>query len=118
MRRGLRGLAAFGVACALGVGVGVGVGVSAIGASAAPALSAPDCLPATLDSSARLPGTPLLVTPAPGGLDAMAQTQLSFLGAPASQISLLLVRGSVSGRHAGRLQAYSQGDGPHPPPRH
>ena len=111
MRRGLRGLAAFGVACALGVGVGVGVGVSAIGASGATALSAPDCLPATLDSSARLPGTPLLVTPAPGGLDAMAQTQLSFLGAPASQISSLLVRGSVSGRHAGRLEAYSQGDG-------
>jgi len=72
---------------------------------------APTCEPATLDASDRLAGTPLLVTPAPGGLDAMPQTQLSFLGAPAAQISGLVVSGSVSGAHAGRLEAYSQGDG-------
>ena len=71
----------------------------------------PACAPQTLDASARLAGTPLLVTPAPGGRDAMPQTQLSFLGAPAAQLSGLVVRGSLSGLHGGRLEAYSQGDG-------
>ncbi len=73
--------------------------------------SAPICVPATVDGSAQLPGTPLTVTPAPGGLDAMPQTQLSFLGAPASQLGALVVSGSVTGVHKGRWEAYSQGDG-------
>ena len=81
------------------------------GSARAARAAAPTCVPATLDSSDRLPGTPLLVTPAPGGRDAMPATQLSFLGAPLSQLSALVVRGSVSGVHAGRLVAYSQGDG-------
>ncbi len=41
----------------------------------------------------------------------MAQTQISFLGAPASALSHLSVTGSQTGAHAGRLLAYSQGDG-------
>jgi hypothetical protein len=95
------GLALCGV-CALAVGAST---VSA-GAPLGPA-----CAPLTLDGSARLAGTPLLVTPAPGGRDAMPQTQLSFLGAPAAQLHGLVVRGSASGAHRGRLEAYSQGDG-------
>ncbi|MGA2758163.1 MAG: arylsulfotransferase family protein [Solirubrobacteraceae bacterium] len=82
--------------------------MSAVGADS---VASPACAPATLDASDQLPGTPLEVTPAPGALDAMPQTQLSFLGAPAAQLSALLVSGSVSGVHAGRLEAYSQGDG-------
>jgi hypothetical protein len=84
-------------------------GTAAVHAVAASA--APQCTPLTLDASARLPGTPLLVTPAPGGRDAMPQTQISFLGAPASALSGVVVSGSRTGIHAGRLEPYSQGDG-------
>jgi hypothetical protein len=80
-------------------------------AAVATTASAPTCAPATLDTSARLPGTPLLVTPAPGGFDAMPQTQISFLGAPASRLTNLRVQGIRSGLHTGRLEPYSQGDG-------
>src|SRR6185437_5302920 len=73
--------------------------------------ASPRCLPTALDASAVIPGTPLLATPAPGSLDAMPRTQLSFLGAPARALSGFDVRGSVTGRHSGRLVAYSQGDG-------
>src|SRR5271168_4894910 len=104
MQRWMRGLAAAAGACALAVST-----VSAV--SAQTSAPAPACEPASIDASAQLPGTPLLVTPAPGGRDAMPQTQLSFLGAPASQLSSLVVSGSISGAHSGRLEAYSQGDG-------
>jgi hypothetical protein len=106
MWRWTHGLAALAGVCAVGAIAG---GVSA--GSAEPTAVGPDCVPAALDSSAQLPGTPLLVTPAPGGRDAAPATQLSFLGAPASQLSSLLVSGSISGAHAGRLEAYSGGDG-------
>jgi hypothetical protein len=109
MRRRLRVLAALGGACAIAVVAASPPVVCSV--RAGPPATAPACAPATLDGSAQLPGTPLLVSPAPGGLDAMPQTQISFLGAPASQLSSLVVRGSVSGVHAGRLEAYSQGDG-------
>ena len=106
MRRPLRGIALLACVCALALAAAGGV--SAVGADS---VASPACAPATLDASDQLPGTPLEVTPAPGALDAMPQTQLSFLGAPAAQLSALLVSGSVSGVHAGRLEAYSQGDG-------
>ena len=110
MRRRLRVLAAVGGACAVAAAAaGPPVAVSSVRAD--PLSAAPACVPATLDGSARLPGTPLLVSPAPGGLDAMPQTQISLFGAPASRLSSLVVRGSVSGVHAGSLEAYSQGDG-------
>ena len=63
MRRWALAIAAIGTACAIGAGAG-----TSARAGGAPA---PACIPATLDRSARLPGTQLLVTPAPGGLDAM-----------------------------------------------
>jgi hypothetical protein len=111
----LRALAAGVALCALvllvvAAGAASGHGGRHAVAAAAPA-SAPACAPATLDVSARLPGTPLLVTPAPSSRDAMPQTQLSFLGAPASTLSNLRVQGALSGRHSGRLESYSQGDG-------
>jgi hypothetical protein len=73
--------------------------------------AAPLCVPDTVDASARLPGTPLLVTPMPGSRDAMRQTQLSFLGASPSELSGLTVVGGQTGPHAGALERYSQGDG-------
>jgi Arylsulfotransferase (ASST) len=51
------------------------------------------------------------VSPLSGSRDATPRTQISFLGAPASAIGRISVVGSKSGAHAGRLLAYSQGDG-------
>jgi len=82
---------------------------AARGRSAPPA-PAPSCAPATLDGSARLDGA-VTVSPMPGSADAPPQTQISFLGVPASALSAVAVTGSASGPHAGRLAAYSQGDG-------
>ncbi len=72
---------------------------------------APACLPSSLDVSAALSGTSVDVSPAPGSVTANPHTQISFLGAPAGEIREVSVTGSESGRHAGRLIAYSQGDG-------
>ncbi|MGO9488587.1 MAG: arylsulfotransferase family protein [Solirubrobacteraceae bacterium] len=69
------------------------------------------CVPTTLNRSAVLPGTSLAVNPLPDSYDALPWTQISLLGAPASALHKVVVTGSVSGRHAGRLRAYSQGDG-------
>ena len=73
--------------------------------------SAPSCLPATLEHSARLAGVPVDVSPAPGTDTADSHTQISFLGVPAAQIQVTSVVGAHSGRHQGRLEAYGQGDG-------
>jgi hypothetical protein len=51
------------------------------------------------------------VSPLPGSRDASPATQISFLGVPSRELSAISVVGSLSGRHAGRLAAYSQGDG-------
>ena len=89
-------------------------GVCVLLAAGAPAVAAPPsgpaCLPATLDASALLDGA-VTVSPMPGAADASPQTQISFLGVPAAALSEVSVAGSRSGRHAGLLAAYSQGDG-------
>ena len=71
----------------------------------------PPCLPATLEHSARLPGTDVDVSPEPETDTANPHTQVSFLGAPATDIREVSVVGQHSGDHPGRLAAYSQGDG-------
>ncbi len=78
--------------------------------SAAAAQPAPACAPSTLNTSALLDGT-VTVSPLPGSRDASPQTQISFLGVPAAELSGISVVGSRTGAHAGRLLAYSQGDG-------
>jgi hypothetical protein len=52
-----------------------------------------------------------VVSPAPGTLTAMPQSQISFLGASASSLSSISVTGSASGRHRGRLLSYSSATG-------
>lgn len=79
--------------------------------SGASASASPSCLPATLDHSAALPGTGIDVSPAPDTSTANPRTQISFLGAPLSQLHGVSVVGQHSGSHAGRVRAYSQGDG-------
>jgi hypothetical protein len=63
-----------------------------------------------LNSSAIKAGA-VTVSPLSGSRDATPDTQISFLGVPARALSHVLVSGSQSGAHAGRLLAYSQGDG-------
>lgn len=53
----------------------------------------------------------MTISPLPGARDASPQTQVSFLGVPAAQLSVLSVVGSRTGAHAGRMEDYSQGDG-------
>ena len=69
------------------------------------------CVPPRLDISAALAGGRVTVSPAPLSRDASAQTQISFLGAPVGQLGGVAVTASRTGAHAGRLLAYSQGDG-------
>ncbi len=71
---------------------------------------APACVPGTLNTSARLDGL-VTVSPLPGSRDATPQTQISFLGVPADELMGVTVSGSRTGRHRGRMVAYSQGDG-------
>ncbi len=73
--------------------------------------SASRCVPAQINRSDVLPHTSLAVAPLPGSYDAMPQTQISLLGAPAREIEDVSATGSISGGHSGRLQPYSQGDG-------
>jgi hypothetical protein len=73
--------------------------------------TSPRCTPASLNRSAMLPGTPLSVSPLPGTMVAEPTAQISMLGVPAGEIAAVSVSGSRSGRHGGRLIAYSQGDG-------
>lgn len=99
-------------AVALSLTLGLSASLSALARAAQPAgRVGPLCTPAQLDRSAALAGGALTVSPAPGTRVAARVTQLSFLGAPAADISIVSVSGTHSGTHSGRLLAYSQGDG-------
>jgi Arylsulfotransferase (ASST) len=79
-------------------------------ADVAAAQTAPQCVPATFDNSALQAGA-VTVSPLAGSRDASPRTQISFLGIPISELKDVSVVGQRSGTHAGRLEAYSQGDG-------
>ena len=71
--------------------------------------AAPECLPAQPVGSSELDG--VRVSPAPGSVTANPRTTISLLGAPPNRIGQLDVEGSSSGRHGGKLVAFSQDDG-------
>ncbi len=50
--------------------------------------------------------SPMLGTP-----DANPRTQISFLGAPAADVTGIVVMGSRTGRHSGKFESYSTGTG-------
>jgi hypothetical protein len=50
---------------------------------------------------------PVTISPLPGTPDATPSTQISFLGAPASELHDVAVVGSRSGSHSGKLYSYS-----------
>jgi hypothetical protein len=54
---------------------------------------------------------PVSVFPIPGGRVAAPSTQISFRGVPASQLGSIVVTGSSSGPHPGRVVAHSDGRG-------
>jgi hypothetical protein len=95
------------VAVVLATGALSGSGHKASTLSAA----SPLCLPSTLNHSAKLGGLPVDVTPAPETDTANPHTQISFLGVAPAQIQDVSVVAEDSGRHSGKLHAYSQGDG-------
>ena len=78
--------------------------------AAAAAASAPTCTPRTLNTSAVQAGS-VTVSPQAGSRDASAETQISFLGVPVGDLHGIRVVGSRTGAHAGRLKAYTLGDG-------
>ena len=79
------------------------------GALLIPILTVALALSATIAGAASLP--PVTISPLPGTPDASPHTQISFLGAPASQIDDVSVRGSASGVHKGRLASYASAAG-------
>jgi len=95
-----------GLACILGL-----VSQQSVNAGVVTASTAPACVPARLNVSAALAGSRVTVSPGPETRDASTATQISMLGVPASELSGITVTGSRTGPHAGRLIAYSQGDG-------
>jgi Arylsulfotransferase (ASST) len=86
-------------------------GLGLLSGASAPGRVSPSCLPATLERTARLPGTDVDVSPAPETDTANPHTQISFLGVPATEIRDVSVVGRLSGPHPGGLRGYSQGDG-------
>ncbi len=84
-------------------------GLTVLTATAA-AHSAPTCVPTSIDNSALQAGG-VTLSPLPGSRDASPGTQVSFLGVPVRDLTVQSVVGSRSGAQAGRLAAYSQGDG-------
>jgi Arylsulfotransferase (ASST) len=105
----LLAVAALAVAALRSGGAGGGGSASASGFRE-PSVS-PSCTPPRLNVSAALADSRVTVSPAPDSRDASVSTQLSMLGVPAGDLSHVTVEGSLSGAHAGRLRAYSQGDG-------
>jgi hypothetical protein len=93
------------------IGIGGLVGATLAPGRAQASTMAPSCVPPTLGVSASLAGGAVTVSPEPDSMDASYLTQISFLGVPAVDISGVVVVGSRSGTHAGRLAAYAQGDG-------
>jgi hypothetical protein len=105
-------LVALAVAAAIAVVVVLATGALSGARKGAPQVaSSPSCLPTALNHSAQLPASSIYVSPAPETDTANPHSQISFLGLPARAIYAVSVTGRQSGRHAGRLLAYSQGDG-------
>ena len=96
---------------ALAIGMAALMGAMLAPARANASAAAPSCVPPKLGVSAALAGGAVTVSPEPDSTDASYLTQISFLGVPAGEVSDVVVAGSRSGAHAGRLAAYSQGDG-------
>jgi hypothetical protein len=103
-----------GLLAALGLAT-LAAGCSGASSRSTSSASSIGCVPPTLNRSAALADGRVTVSPGPATRDASSATQISFLGGTGGntglKLSNVLVTGSRSGAHAGRLLAYSQGDG-------
>lgn len=93
------------------IGRPCGSRASAIAAGALLAVTSLLCQPPAPADAISAAAVGLALSPEPGTPDASPRTQISFLGLPPTKISHVNVRGSRSGAHAGRLAAYSDGEG-------
>jgi hypothetical protein len=66
---------------------------------------------ATLGSATQASAASVTISPLAGTPTALPGTQISFVGASAKALSAILVVGSVSARHSGRLRSYSSATG-------
>jgi hypothetical protein len=70
------------------------------------------CLPAAARATTTAPAAPsVTISPLSGTREASPKTQISFLGAPANEITDVNVVGSQSGSHSGKLEAYGASPG-------
>jgi hypothetical protein len=111
MSRARLAIAVLAGAAVIAVAVVLVTGALSGGDKTARVAASPSCLPTTLNHSAQLPASSISVSPAPGTVTANPHTQISFLGLPRAAIHSVSIAGQKSGSHAGRLLAYSQGDG-------
>jgi hypothetical protein len=65
----------------------------------------------SMSGAAPRPSSPATVFPIPGGRVASPQTQIAFRGVSPRKLSHIVVRGSKSGLHRGRVEADSDHDG-------
>jgi hypothetical protein len=87
---------------------------SGLGALAALALVWPTLAHSTTTGPSGTTGATLpaeTLSPMSGTADAFPDTQISFLGAPAQDIKDIVVKGSRTGIHHGKLESYSTGTG-------
>ena len=87
--------------------VGSALAITACGD--APAAGLPTSVPAA--NAAQAAANAISVSPLPGTSDASPTTQISFLGGAGTTVADVKVTGARSGRHSGRLEAYSTGTG-------
>jgi hypothetical protein len=87
-------------------------GLSTVAAVVAAVVASAGIASATLaKASGASSAASVVISPLPGTPDADPDTQVSFLGAPADELHNIVVAGSASGRHSGRLESYSTGTG-------
>ena len=93
-----RALVLLGVAIMLGTVTSLAFAAKRIAAedAAYKGPDAPQCVPSQLNRSDLLPGTQMAVSPLPDSLDASDDTQISFLGYPASALSAISVISLIS----------------------
>jgi len=82
--------------CFLGLGAVVLIGAAA---------------PAPAGAQSGISAERVAAYPSPGTFAASAQTQISFRGRPANELGPIVVSGSRTGRHPGRLRPHSDGRG-------
>ncbi|HLW94364.1 MAG TPA: arylsulfotransferase family protein [Solirubrobacteraceae bacterium] len=103
-RRQLKGFGAAGFTAALTI-----FAATACGGAGSPSATPPKTI--RLANVAAAAVNPVTVSPLPGTGDASPDTQISFLGTAGTKVSDVKAVGSLSGSHAGRIEAYSTGTG-------